>query len=128
MAALDAGCARSTSRTGRVRTSQGRASYENCLHTPVCLSLFASFLFFFSRLFFSSHLTSSSSPSSSLQLNTINYDLHLRCVKTYYDLNHYLRIEYFQHSLTVQRTLRKWATSVRVNLREWFCSRGSRNC
>ena len=73
------------------------------------LFLFVSFLLFLSRLLFSFCFTSSSSLYF-LQLNTINYDLHLCIIQKLYlhlsrstllrktlTVNYYLGIEYFQH-------------------------------
>jgi len=108
MAALDAGCARTTRpHWYTYALVKGRASYEN---VSTSLSVFLSFLPVPSPSFsFSFHFTSSSSLSF-LRLGTVNYGLHLRIIRTLclyssrstplreiLTVYHYLRIEYFQH-------------------------------
>ena len=77
-----------------------------------CLFPFIASLSFPPRILFSFHFTSSSRLSFP-QLNTINYDPHLRIIRTFclrlsrstplrktLTVNHYLLIEYFQHTKT----------------------------
>ena len=107
MAALDTGCA-CTSRPHwyAYALGKGHASHESVFTS---LSFFPPSPFSFSLSFF--HVTSPSSLSF-LQLNTINYDLHLRIIQTLclrsscstplrktLTANHHLRIEYFQHKI-----------------------------
>ena len=109
MAALDAGCARTTMPHWYAYALVNNAQAMNIAFTPlsvsICflsvLSLSSPFLFplhFFLKFFL---------PST----NIINYDLHLRRIQTFCfhlscstplrktrTVNHYLRIKYFQHN------------------------------
>jgi len=108
MAALDAGCARTTRPHCYAYALVNDAQAMKIVFTPLlavslCLLPVLSFSSSFSH-----HFTSSSSLFF-LQLNTINYDLHLCIIHTLYlrlslsiplrktlTVNHYLRIEYFK--------------------------------
>ena len=85
------------------------------LFSHPCLFLFVSFLFLSLSSSFLFPFTSSSSLAF-LQLNTINYDLHLRIIQTLclhlsrstplrktLTVNHYLCIEYFLHLSSLNR-------------------------
>ena len=107
----------------RLRTSQCRESYTNCFHTHVSLCFLSVFRF---RLLLSFYLTFSSSFSF-LQLNTINCGLHLRIMQTLclhfsrptplrktLAVNHYLRIEYFQHLRQQAQPHGAWHSTITI--------------
>ena len=110
MAALDegsVGCARTTRPHWYAYALVNDAQTMQVVFTHPCLLLFVFLSVFLFRLLFSFYLTFSSSFSF-LQLNTVNYGLHLGIIQTLclhfsrstslrktLTVNHYLRIEIF---------------------------------
>ena len=112
-------------RTGDVRTGERTPRLRKRCHTPACFSLFP---FCFLSLVFSPSLLLSllalllPQVFSFVQLNTIN-DLNLHSIQTFcrhpshstqlrksQTVNHYLRIEYFQHRMQEHNQGSEWST------------------
>ena len=116
MAALDAGCVRTTRPHWYAYALNDAQAMKIVFTPPQAVSLCLLPVLSLSSSF-SHHFTSSSSLSF-LQLNTINYDLHLCIIHTFYlhlsrstplrktfTVNHYLRIEYFQQGMLEQPSI-----------------------